>query len=119
MRSGTAETSQPLSDGAAFGARFALSGSLQRVGSGMRIDAKLVDIANGDHLWIERYEGEATPEFQHVVAGLIASQVRVNLMLGKFNLRDKAPADGPEVRQIVMDDPVLCPSSTPSGSKRT
>lgn len=90
-----------------FGARFQLSGSLQRVGSGMRIDAKLVDAATGDHLWVERYEGEATPEFQHVVAGLIASQVRVNLMLGKFSLRDRAPPDGPEVRQIV-NSAIVC-----------
>jgi TolB-like protein len=101
VRSGRAEEGQPATDEARFGARFRLSGSLQRVGGGMRIDAKLVDVATGDHLWVERYEGEATPEFQRVVAGLIGSQVRVNLMLGKFSLRDKAPPDGPEVRQIV------------------
>ena len=106
VRSGTVE--QPaVGDTARFGARFALSGSLQRVTGGMRIDAKLVDVDTGDHLWIERYEGEATPEFQHVVTGLIASQVRVNLMLGKFNLRDKAPADGPEVRAIV-NSAIVC-----------
>lgn len=101
VRSGMAEAGLTAAEMAPFGARFRLSGSLQRVGSGMRIDAKLVDVANGDHLWVERYEGEAMPEFQAVVAGLIASQVRVNLMLGKFNLRDKAPPDGAEVRQIV------------------
>lgn len=101
VRSGAAEASQPAGVETRFGARFRLSGSLQRVSSGMRIDAKLVDVATGDHLWVERYEGGATPEFQQVVAGLIGSQVRVNLMLGKFNLRDKAPPDSPEVRPIV------------------
>lgn len=101
VRSGLAEAGLTQAGMAQFGARFRLSGSLQGVGTGMRIDAKLVDVATGDHLWVERYEGEAAPALQHEVAGLIASQVRVNLMLGKFNLRDKAPADSPEVRQIV------------------
>jgi TolB-like protein/tetratricopeptide (TPR) repeat protein len=101
IRSGLGEAVQPPPPGAQFGARFRLSGSLQRVGTGMRIDAKLVEVATGDHLWVERYEGEPSAEFQRVVVGLIASQVRVNLMLGKFSLRDQAPADGPEVRQIV------------------
>lgn len=99
--SGMAELVQIAAGEARFGTRFWLSGSLQRVGTGMRIDVKLVDIATGDHLWVERYEGEATPEFRRVVAGLIASQVRVNLMLGKFSLRDRAPPDSPEVRPIV------------------
>lgn len=101
VRSGMAEAGQNTTGEVRFGSRIRLSGSLQRIGAGMRIDVKLVDVATGDHLWVERYEGEVTPEFQHVVAGLIASQVRVSLMLGKFSLRDKAPADGPEVRQIV------------------
>ena len=101
VRSVTSDAGLSGENDARFGARFALSGSLQQVGIGMRFDVKLVDVMNGDHIWVERYEGEATPEFRHVVAGLIASQVRVNLMLGKFNLRDRAPADGPEVRQIV------------------
>ena len=101
VRSGQAEAGLNTSGEVRFGSRIRLSGNLQRVGAGMRIDVKLVDVATGDHLWVERYEGDTTPEFQTVVVGLIASQVRVNLMLGKFSLRDKAPADGPEVRQIV------------------
>jgi tetratricopeptide (TPR) repeat protein len=101
VRSGQAEAGLNTSGEVRFGSRIRLSGSLQRIGAGMRIDVKLVDVATGDHLWVERYEGETTPEFQTVVVGLIASQVRVNLMLGKFSLRDKASADGPEVRQIV------------------
>lgn len=101
VRSSLAEADHAVRGEARFGSRFRLSGSLQRVGPGMRIDAKLVDVATGDHLWVERYEGDATPEFQTVVAGLIVSQVRVNLMLGKFSLRDKAPPDTAEVRLIV------------------
>jgi tetratricopeptide (TPR) repeat protein len=101
VRSAAADASQPAGQETRFGVRFRLNGSLQRVSSGMRIDGKLFDIVNGDHLWVERYEGEATPEFQQVATGLISSQVRVILMLGKFNLRDKAASDGPEVRQIV------------------
>ena len=100
VSSGLPEMGQQLAAGQ-FGTRFNLSGSLQRVGAAMRIDAKLVDVATGDHLWVERYEGDPAPEFQQVVTGLIASQVRVNLMLGKFSLRDRAPPDGPDVRQIV------------------
>lgn len=101
VRSAMAEAAQPAPGEERFGARFRLSGSLQRVGTGLRIDARLVDVATGDHLWVEGYEGPASPEFQREVTGLIVSQVRLNLQLGKFSLRDKAPIDGPEIRQIV------------------
>lgn len=100
VRSQAAEAALPVAE-VRFGVRFRLSGSLQRVGSGLRVDAKLVDVATGDHLWVEVYEGPDTPEFQQGITGLMVSQVRLNLMLGKFSLRDRAPLDSAEIRPIV------------------
>jgi len=83
------------------GTRLMLSGSLQQRGSSLRVQAKLVDLETGEHVWSENYDGDTSIDFQTAVSGLIASAVRLKLVLGKFNLRDRAPPDGPEVREIV------------------
>ena len=46
-----------------LGVRFALSGSLQRVGDRVRIGARLVDIWTGAYVWSERWERSAEDVF--------------------------------------------------------
>lgn len=84
-----------------YGVRFLLNGSIQSVKSGLRVNATLVDTGTNVHVWAEHYEGESTSDFQTELCGLIISAVRLELLLGKFNLRDKAPPDSPAIRQIV------------------
>jgi serine/threonine protein kinase/Tfp pilus assembly protein PilF len=43
--------------------RTVLEGSVRKVDSRLRITAQLIDIANGYHLWSERYDREATDVF--------------------------------------------------------
>ena len=39
-----------------LGARYVLEGSVRRAGNRVRINAQLIDAANGTHLWAQRYD---------------------------------------------------------------
>jgi len=40
----------------ALGVRYVLEGSVRRAGNRVRINAQLIDAANGNHLWAQRYD---------------------------------------------------------------
>lgn len=49
--------------GAELGVRYALEGSIRRMGDHLRVTAQLLDAASGAQLWAERYEGAAADIF--------------------------------------------------------
>src|SRR5882672_11041212 len=58
-----------------------LEGTVRRSGARLRINAQLVDVADGYQLWSERYDREMTDVFevQDEIASAIASRLRVTL----------------------------------------
>jgi adenylate cyclase len=46
-----------------LGVRYVLEGSVQRLGSQIRINAQLIDATSGRHLWAERYERDSKDLF--------------------------------------------------------
>ncbi|MFY9551322.1 MAG: protein kinase [Thermoanaerobaculia bacterium] len=72
--------------GREIGVRAVLEGSVRQAGRRLRISAQLIDVANGYHLWSERYDREMEDIFaiQDEIAGAIAATLRVRLL----------PADG-------------------------
>ena len=40
-----------------LGVRYLLEGSVRRIGDQVRINAQLIDSADGHHLWANRYDG--------------------------------------------------------------
>lgn len=46
-----------------LGVRYVLEGSVRIVGNRVRISGQLIDTANGDHLWAERYDRDMTDIF--------------------------------------------------------
>ena len=42
--------------GRELGARYVIEGSVRKAGNRVRVTAQLIDVANGDHLWAERYD---------------------------------------------------------------
>ena len=40
-----------------LGVAYVLEGSVRKMGERLRINAQLIDAADGDHLWAERYDG--------------------------------------------------------------
>ena len=59
--------------GRELGARFVLEGSVRRAADRVRINAQLIDAANGRHMWAERYDRELTDVF--VVQDEVTSQI--------------------------------------------
>jgi len=66
---------------AELGVRYVLEGSVRRQGDQVRINAQLIDAANGHHLWAERYDGDASNvfAFQDKVLGQIVAALAVEL----------------------------------------
>jgi adenylate cyclase len=67
--------------GREFGVRYVLEGSVQRAGERVRINAQLIDAANGFHVWAERYDRELEDVFalQDSVAEQIVTALEVQL----------------------------------------
>jgi TolB-like protein len=50
--------------GAELGVRNVLEGSVRKSGNRVRLSAQLIDCANGQHLWADRYEGNLDDVFE-------------------------------------------------------
>ena len=68
--------------GAKLNVNSVLEGSVRKAGSKLRITAQLIDVADGYHLWSERYDREAGDVFaiQDEIATSIAEQLKVILV---------------------------------------
>jgi serine/threonine protein kinase/Tfp pilus assembly protein PilF len=68
--------------GAALGVRHVLEGSVRQAGRKIRIGAQLVNVADGYHLWSERYDREMEDVFevQDEIARAIADALKVRLL---------------------------------------
>jgi len=67
--------------GRELGVRSVLEGSVRRAAGRVRINAQLIDAANGGHLWAERYDRELTDIFavQDEVTSQIVAALKITL----------------------------------------
>ncbi len=67
--------------GRELGVRSVLEGSIRRAGNRVRINAQLINAADGAHIWAERYDRELTDifEVQDEVTQQIVEALRINL----------------------------------------
>ncbi|MBX4928055.1 adenylate/guanylate cyclase domain-containing protein [Rhizobium binae] len=65
-----------------LGVRYVLEGSVRIFGKRVRISGQLIDTANGDHLWAERYDRDLTDIFaiQDEITHAIVAQLKVRLL---------------------------------------
>ncbi|MFO1037277.1 MAG: BTAD domain-containing putative transcriptional regulator [Geminicoccaceae bacterium] len=84
-------------------ARYVISGSVQTTASHIRINVQLIDLAQGTHVWAERYDGGIGHmlALQDEVAHSIAIATHYELMTVRRCFHDRAPVDEPEVRLLV------------------
>jgi serine/threonine protein kinase/Tfp pilus assembly protein PilF len=68
--------------GAALGVKAVLEGSVRQAGRKIRITAQLIDVADGYHLWSEKYDREMEDIFavQDEIARAIAEVLKVRLL---------------------------------------
>ncbi|MGH7538203.1 MAG: protein kinase domain-containing protein [Gemmatimonadales bacterium] len=72
-----------------------LEGSVRKAGTKLRVTAQLVNVADGYHLWSERYDRELEDVFaiQDEIAGNIVKALRVVLSDEEKRAIEKAPTD--------------------------
>ena len=84
--------------------RTVLEGSVRRAGNRVRINAQLINVADGYHLWSERYDRELTDIFaiQDEIARAIAGKLRVTLGSSPAKPLVKPPTDNLEAYELYL-----------------
>jgi TolB-like protein len=80
--------------GRELGVRYVLEGSVRRAGSRVRFTAQLVDTAAGNHVWGEKYDGEAEDLFdlQDQITGAVVGILEPTIQLAEIErTRRKRP----------------------------
>jgi adenylate cyclase len=79
--------------GTSLGVDAVLEGSVRKAGNQLRITAQLIKVADGYHLWSERYDRELEDVFaiQDDIARRIASTLEVTLTRGESEAMSRAP----------------------------
>ena len=79
--------------GEQLGVSTVLEGSVRKAGTRLRVTAQLVNVADGYHLWSERYDRELEDVFaiQDEIAGNIVKALRVVLSEGEKKAIENAP----------------------------
>jgi TolB-like protein/class 3 adenylate cyclase/Flp pilus assembly protein TadD len=87
-----------------LGVRFVLEGSVRRVGNAVRINAQLIDGANGAHVWAERYDGDLADIFalQDKVTSEIVAQLQITLRPGEQKLQGSKGTDNVEAHDAYL-----------------
>lgn len=90
--------------GAALNVATVLEGSVRRAGSRVRIAAQLINVADGYHIWSERYDRELDDVFaiQDEIATTIANRLEVALTGTNDDPIVKRPTDDVEAYQLYL-----------------
>ena len=87
-----------------LGVAFVLEGSVRKMGDRLRINAQLVDGADGRHIWAERYDGNMAEifEFQDNIREQIVSALQVSLTPTDKALTERKPTESVEAYDLFL-----------------
>ena len=90
--------------GAQLGVSTILEGSVRQMGKRLRITAQLINVANGYHLWSERYDREMEDVFaiQDEISGAIVSTLRERFAEEQHTRVVKRYTDDVEAYQLYL-----------------
>jgi serine/threonine protein kinase/tetratricopeptide (TPR) repeat protein len=97
-----------------------LEGSVRKSGNRLRIMAQLINVADGYHLWSERYDRELRDifEVQDEIAKTIADRLKVTLGAGKQKPLVKAGTKNLEAYQFYLKGRFHWNQRTPDGLRK-
>jgi serine/threonine protein kinase/cytochrome c-type biogenesis protein CcmH/NrfG len=89
--------------------RTVLEGSIRKAGNRLRITAQLVNVADGYHLWSQRYDREVQDvfEIQEEIARAIAGKLKVTLTADRESPLVKAGTSHLEAYQLYLKGRIL------------
>jgi adenylate cyclase len=87
-----------------LGVRYLLEGSVRRVGDQVRINAQLIDMTTGGHVWAERYDGSLSDVFalQDRVTQRIVDALAVSLTAREQQAQERAETAVPEAYDAFL-----------------
>jgi len=89
---------------ARLGVRHILEGSVRKMGSKIRVNAQLIDAADGSHSWAERYDGnlEDIFQFQDDIRDQIVSALQVKLSPSDRALAERKQSASVEAYDLFL-----------------
>ena len=104
--------------GKALGVRYALEGSVRRVGEVVEINAQLISTETGAHVWADRFEGElsklGTLQFQ--VVARLAHSLQVELIRAESLRAMRERPNNPEAMDLVLHGAAVLMSNNVNNS---
>ncbi len=90
--------------GAALDVETVLEGSVRTAGTRLRVIAQLIDVADGYHLWSERYDRQMDDVFaiQDEIAAAIADRLKVRLVTAREGGPAKRPTENLEAYTLYL-----------------
>jgi serine/threonine protein kinase/tetratricopeptide (TPR) repeat protein len=84
--------------------RTVLEGSVRRSGKRVRIAAQLIDVANGYHLWSEKYDREIEDVFavQDEIAVAIAERMKATISAGRAAVLEQRATDNIDAYEAYL-----------------
>jgi TolB-like protein/predicted Ser/Thr protein kinase len=97
-----------------------LEGSVRKAGNKLRITAQLVNVADGYHIWSERYDREMEDVFgiQDEIAVAIVESLKVKLMGGERTKLLKHNTDDVEAHELYLKGRFLLSKYSEDGVRR-
>jgi adenylate cyclase len=87
-----------------LGVKFLLEGSVRKAGQRVRVNAQLIDGANGGHVWADRYDRELTDIFaiQDEITQSIVEQLKIRLLPKEKKAITQAPTANVEAYNYYL-----------------
>ena len=90
--------------GRQLGIRYALEGSVRRIGNQMRVNAQLADAESGAHLWADRFDGDLSDmgQLQDEVTARLARALNVEIVAAETRRSENERPDHPDAVDLVL-----------------
>ena len=87
-----------------LGVKYLLEGSVRKSGQRVRVNAQLIDGANGGHLWADRYDRDLTDIFaiQDEITHAIVEQLKIRLLPKEKKAITQAPTNNVEAYNYYL-----------------
>ena len=90
--------------GRQLGIRYAIEGSLRRIGSQIRVNAQLIDASSGAHLWADRFDGDMSDiaQLQDEVTARLARSLDAELVATESARAQRERRENPDAVDLMM-----------------
>jgi len=90
--------------GQELGVKYVLEGSVRRSGDQVRVNAQLIEVATGGHLWADRIDGETADIFklQDQVTQQIVSALKVQMTSAEQQRRENGTRVDPQAYDLYL-----------------